>query len=71
MSNPILFHFLFQEKMCEESASFDLTSFDIASCIEVVGQLLERTTEVNTLNEQFNGVEGNPSFIIIIHNHGR
>ncbi|XP_071836149.1 regulator of telomere elongation helicase 1-like isoform X2 [Apostichopus japonicus] len=45
------------EKMCEESASFDLTSFDIASCIEVVGQLLERTTEVNTLNEQFNGVE--------------
>jgi len=32
---------LFQEKTCEESASFDLTSFDIASCIEDVTQCIE------------------------------
>ena len=31
----------FQEKMCEETASFDLTSFDIASCIEDVAQCIE------------------------------
>jgi len=29
------------EKTCEESASFDLTSFDIASCIEDVTQCIE------------------------------
>lgn len=28
------------EKMCEESASFDLTSVDIAHCIEEMGDLL-------------------------------
>ena len=27
--------------MCEETASFDLTSFDIASCIEDVAQCIE------------------------------
>ena len=30
-----------QEKMCEESASFDLTSFDVASCMKNVTQLLK------------------------------
>lgn len=30
-----------QEKTCEESASFDLTSFDIASCIEDISQCIE------------------------------
>lgn len=29
-----------QEKICEDSASFDLTSFDIASCIEDIDQCL-------------------------------
>ncbi|XP_015754882.1 PREDICTED: regulator of telomere elongation helicase 1-like [Acropora digitifera] len=29
------------EKTCEESASFDLTSFDIASCIEDIAQCIE------------------------------
>lgn len=29
------------EKTCEEAASFDLTSFDIASCIEDVSQCIE------------------------------
>lgn len=31
----------FQEKTCEETASFDLTSFDIASCIEDIAQCIE------------------------------
>ena len=31
----------FQEKTCEETVSFDLTSFDIASCIEDVAQCIE------------------------------
>ena len=32
---------LLQEKICEDSASFDLTSFDLASCIEDINQCLE------------------------------
>ena len=43
---------LFQEKTCEDSASFDLTSFDIASCIEDVMQCIEiiECREHNELN---------------------
>ena len=37
----ILSYSVFQEKTCEESASFDLTSFDIASCIEDIAQCIE------------------------------
>ena len=32
---------MIQEKMCEESASFDLTSLDIASCMKDITQLLK------------------------------
>lgn len=45
------------EKMCEDSASFELTSFDIASCIEVVSQLLERRSEIFNLNQQFHSAD--------------
>lgn len=40
------------EKTCEEAASFDLTSFDIASCIEDVAQCIEfiECREHNDLN---------------------
>lgn len=43
---------MFQEKTCEEAASFDLTSFDIASCIEDVAQCIEfiECREHNDLN---------------------
>ena len=43
---------LFQEKTCEDSASFDLTSFDVASCVEDVAQCIEiiECREHNELN---------------------
>nr|CAB3265816.1 regulator of telomere elongation helicase 1 [Phallusia mammillata] len=34
------------EKLCEESASFDLSSLDIANCIEEVGDLLNAVTKM-------------------------
>ncbi|XP_072170315.1 regulator of telomere elongation helicase 1-like [Diadema setosum] len=46
------------EKMCEESASFDLTSFDLASCVEETDHLLKRTVEVTMLNERYHGDGG-------------
>ncbi|XP_041483809.1 regulator of telomere elongation helicase 1-like isoform X1 [Lytechinus variegatus] len=43
------------ERMCEESASFDLTSFDLASCVEETDHLLKKTVEVTMLNERYHG----------------
>ena len=41
-----------QEKVCEESASFDLTSTDIAHCITDVDHLLRvKKAEQSTLDE--------------------
>ena len=37
--------FCLQEKVCEESASFDLTSIDIAHCIDDVGHILKAKVE--------------------------
>lgn len=34
-----------QEKMCEESASFDLTPRDLASGLDAVGQVLEEQSK--------------------------
>ena len=34
-----------QEKVCEDSASFDLTSVDIAHCIDDVGHILKAKVE--------------------------
>uniref|UniRef100_H2YDL1 Regulator of telomere elongation helicase 1 homolog n=1 Tax=Ciona savignyi TaxID=51511 RepID=H2YDL1_CIOSA len=34
------------EKLCEESTSFDLTSLDIANCIEEVGDVLDAATKL-------------------------
>ncbi|XP_077866883.1 regulator of telomere elongation helicase 1-like, partial [Saccoglossus kowalevskii] len=42
------------EKMCEESVSFDFTSYDLASCIDETSKLLEKNVEVESLNQQFN-----------------
>ncbi|XP_071807478.1 regulator of telomere elongation helicase 1-like [Asterias amurensis] len=41
------------EKMCEESASFDLTSYDLASCVEETDHLLKKTVEVEMSNQGF------------------
>ncbi len=40
-----------QERVCEDSASFDLNSLDIAHCISDVGQLLVAKTEEESLEE--------------------
>ncbi|XP_022092483.1 regulator of telomere elongation helicase 1-like isoform X2 [Acanthaster planci] len=45
------------EKMCEESASFDLTSFDLASCVEETDHLLKKTVEVDMCNQQFRAAD--------------
>uniref|UniRef100_A0A4W3IW81 Regulator of telomere elongation helicase 1 n=1 Tax=Callorhinchus milii TaxID=7868 RepID=A0A4W3IW81_CALMI len=45
------------EKMCEESASFDLTPYDLASGIDIVNQILEEQTksvQQNERNAEFN-----------------
>ncbi|XP_067904325.1 regulator of telomere elongation helicase 1 isoform X2 [Heterodontus francisci] len=39
------------EKMCEESASFDLTPYDLASGIDAVNQVLEGETKIFKRNE--------------------
>ncbi|XP_038057615.1 regulator of telomere elongation helicase 1-like isoform X2 [Patiria miniata] len=45
------------ERMCEESASFDLTSFDLASCVEETDHLLKKTVEVEMCNQQFRAAD--------------
>ncbi|XP_070556036.1 LOW QUALITY PROTEIN: regulator of telomere elongation helicase 1-like [Ptychodera flava] len=42
------------EKMCEESVSFDFTSYDMASCVSETSKLLEKNLQVDSLNQQFN-----------------
>ncbi|XP_028926263.1 regulator of telomere elongation helicase 1 isoform X1 [Ornithorhynchus anatinus] len=39
------------EKMCEESASFDLTPYDLASGLDVINQVLEEQAKVLQQNE--------------------
>lgn len=40
-----------QEKMCEESASFDLTPHDVASGLEAIDQVLEEQTRMAQQSE--------------------
>ncbi|XP_056668769.1 regulator of telomere elongation helicase 1 isoform X2 [Monodelphis domestica] len=45
------------EKVCEESASFDLTPFDLASGLDAINQVLEEQTKLlqqNEIHAQFN-----------------
>ncbi|XP_074066593.1 regulator of telomere elongation helicase 1 isoform X3 [Macrotis lagotis] len=45
------------EKICEESASFDLTPFDLASGLEAINQVLEEQTKLlqqNEIHAEFN-----------------
>ncbi len=47
----------YQEKMCEESTSFDLTPYDLISAIEAVDRLLrERASDISKADsaEDFN-----------------
>jgi regulator of telomere elongation helicase 1 len=47
-----------QEKMCEESASFDLTPRDVTSGLEAIDQVLEEQTRVaqqGELHLEFSG----------------
>ena len=37
----------FQEKHCEESASFDVTSLDFAHCVDEVGDVLNAATKMS------------------------
>ncbi|XP_071428784.1 regulator of telomere elongation helicase 1 isoform X2 [Pithys albifrons albifrons] len=51
------------EKLCEESSSFDLTPYDLASALEAIGVILEEQAQVvqqNEINAEFN-VELAPS----------
>ncbi|XP_076973603.1 regulator of telomere elongation helicase 1 isoform X2 [Tamandua tetradactyla] len=41
------------EKMCEESASFDLTPRDVASALDVMDQVLEEQTRAAQLSESY------------------
>lgn len=43
--------------MCEESSSFDLTAYDLASAIDVINVVLEEQAKVvqqNEVNAEFN-----------------
>ncbi|KAJ7427077.1 Regulator of telomere elongation helicase 1 [Willisornis vidua] len=45
------------EKLCEESSSFDLTPYDLASALEAIGVVLEEQAKVvqqNEINAEFN-----------------
>lgn len=56
----ILLHWSFQEKICEESASFDLSSLDLATAIEETTKLAERVAELSSLETEFSQVEDSP-----------
>ncbi|XP_076816262.1 regulator of telomere elongation helicase 1-like [Clavelina lepadiformis] len=49
------------EKQCEESASFDLTSLDLANCIEEVGDLLNAVTKMRDTGTIADGHEAGES----------
>ncbi|XP_035666303.1 regulator of telomere elongation helicase 1-like isoform X1 [Branchiostoma floridae] len=48
------------EKMCEESSSFDLTSYDLASCVEELDNLHKSVAEIEVLNEKFHTESSTP-----------
>ncbi|BFZ16911.1 hypothetical protein BsWGS_19949 [Bradybaena similaris] len=48
------------EKICEESASFDLSSLDLATAIEETTKLAERVAELSSLETEFSQVEDSP-----------
>ncbi|XP_066274756.1 regulator of telomere elongation helicase 1-like [Branchiostoma lanceolatum] len=48
------------EKMCEESSSFDLTSYDLASCVEELDNLHKSVAEIEVLNEKFQTESSTP-----------
>lgn len=50
-------HTCVQERVCEDSASFDLTSMDIAHCISDITHLLVAKKEEESLEEE-GGREG-------------
>ena len=59
--------YYFKEQICEEAMSFDLTSFDIASCIEDLDKCLDILTNLDEegISTTFDGQgEGNASKII-------
>lgn len=43
---------IFQEKICEESSSFDLTSSDLATAMEELSRLSENIYEMTKHDEQ-------------------
>lgn len=46
-----------QEKLCEESSSFDLTPYDLASAMDAINLVLEEQAKVvqqNEINAEFN-----------------
>ncbi|CAG5133949.1 unnamed protein product [Candidula unifasciata] len=45
------------EKICEESASFDLSSLDLATAIEETTKLAERVAELSSLETEFSQVD--------------
>nr|XP_039264154.1 regulator of telomere elongation helicase 1-like [Styela clava] len=49
------------EKMCEESASFDLTSMDIAKCIQETGELLKAAVNLSETGTVPDGYEAGES----------
>ena len=58
--------------MCEESASFDLTSFDVASCMKDVTQLLKwKEGERSGMDESYlqdqGGVCGRKDVRVYVH----
>ncbi|KAI8485458.1 Regulator of telomere elongation helicase 1 [Branchiostoma belcheri] len=48
------------EKMCEESSSFDLTAYDLASCVEELDNLHKSVAEIEVLNEKFHTESSTP-----------
>lgn len=48
---------VFQERLCEESSSFDLTPYDLATAMDAVNVVLEEQAKVvqqNEINAEFN-----------------
>ena len=50
---------IFQEKICEESASFDLSSLDLATAIEETTKLAEKLADLSS-NEAMMSEEADP-----------
>lgn len=66
----ILPFLIFQEKLCEESSSFDLTPYDLASAMDAINVVLEEQAKVvqqNEINAEFNMELASSGVLTVTH----